>query len=112
LSLDDRLTARAVTSLLLLSWRDSDLRNVLWNALPVAGVSGTLQHRLLDGPAHGVVRAKTGTTDLASALSGYASNRYAFSILQNGEPVSFYYARMAQDRVAQALARVAAATSG
>ena len=112
LSLDDRLTARAVTSLLLLSWRDSDLRNVLWNALPVAGVSGTLQHRLLDGPAHGAVRAKTGTTDLASALSGYASDRYAFSILQNGEPVSFYYARMAQDRVAQALARVAAATTG
>jgi serine-type D-Ala-D-Ala carboxypeptidase/endopeptidase (penicillin-binding protein 4) len=112
LSLDDRLTARAVTSLLLLSWRDPDLRNVLWNALPVAGVSGTLQHRLLDGPAHGAVRAKTGTTDLASALSGYASDRYAFSILQNGEPVSFYYARMAQDRVAQALARVAAATSG
>jgi serine-type D-Ala-D-Ala carboxypeptidase/endopeptidase (penicillin-binding protein 4) len=112
LSLDDRLTARAVTSLLLLSWRDPDLRNVLWNALPVAGVSGTLQHRLLDGPAHGVVRAKTGTTDLASALSGYASDRYAFSILQNGEPVSFYYARLAQDRVAQALARVAAATSG
>ncbi len=112
LSLDDRLTARAVTSLLLLSWRDPDLRNVLWAALPVAGVSGTLQNRLLDGPAHGVVRAKTGTTDLASALSGYASDRYAFSILQNGEPVSFYYARMAQDRVAQALARVAAATSG
>jgi D-alanyl-D-alanine carboxypeptidase/D-alanyl-D-alanine-endopeptidase (penicillin-binding protein 4) len=112
LSLDDRLTARAVTSLLLLSWRDPDLRNVLWNALPVAGVSGTLQHRLLDGPAHGAVRAKTGTTDLASALSGYASDRFAFSILQNGEPVSFYYARLAQDRVAQALARVAGATAG
>ena len=112
LSLDDRLTARAVASLLLLSWRDPDLHDVLWNALPVAGESGTLQHRLLDGPAHGAVRAKTGTTDLASALSGYASDRYAFSILQNGEPVSFYYARLAQDRVAQALARVAAATSG
>jgi serine-type D-Ala-D-Ala carboxypeptidase/endopeptidase (penicillin-binding protein 4) len=112
LSLDDRLTARAVTSLLLLSWRDPDLRNVLWNALPVAGVSGTLQNRLLDGPAHGAVRAKTGTTDLASALSGYASDRFAFSILQNGEPVSFYYARLAQDRVAQALARVAASTAG
>ena len=60
---------------------------MLWNALPVAGVSGTLQHRLLDGPAHGAVRAKTGTTDVASALSGYAGDRFAFSILQNGEPV-------------------------
>lgn len=111
LSQDDRLTARAVASLLLLGWRDLDMHNVLWNALPIAGESGTLQHRLLDGPAHGAVRAKTGTTDLASALSGYASDRFAFSILQNGEPVSFYYARLAQDRVAQALARVAAATS-
>ena len=107
LSLDDRLTANAVASLLLLSWRDPDMRAVLWDALPVAGVSGTLQHRLLTGPAHGAVRAKTGTTDLASALSGYAGDRFAFSILQNGEPISFYWARLAQDRVAQALARVA-----
>jgi D-alanyl-D-alanine carboxypeptidase/D-alanyl-D-alanine-endopeptidase (penicillin-binding protein 4) len=107
LSLDDRLTANAVASLLLLSWRNLDMRSVLWDALPVAGVSGTLQNRLLTGPAHGAVRAKTGTTDLASALSGYAGDRYAFSILQNGEPISFYWARLAQDRVAQALARVA-----
>jgi serine-type D-Ala-D-Ala carboxypeptidase/endopeptidase (penicillin-binding protein 4) len=107
LSVDDRLTAGAVASLLLESWRDLDMRSVLWNALPVAGVSGTLQNRLLTGPAHGAVRAKTGTTDLSSALSGYAGDRFAFSILQNGEPISFYWARFAQDRVAQALARVA-----
>ena len=107
LSLDDRLTASAVGSLLLQSWRDPDMRAVIWDALPLAGVSGTLQNRLLTGPAHAYVRAKTGTTDQASALSGYAGDRFAFSILQNGAPVSFYWARLAQDRVATALSRVA-----
>jgi D-alanyl-D-alanine carboxypeptidase/D-alanyl-D-alanine-endopeptidase (penicillin-binding protein 4) len=107
LSLDDRLTAGAVGSLLLQSWRDPDMRAVLWNALPLAGVSGTLQNRMLTGPAHAYVRAKTGTTDQASALSGYAGDRFAFSVLQNGAPVSFYWARLAQDRLATALSRVA-----
>jgi serine-type D-Ala-D-Ala carboxypeptidase/endopeptidase (penicillin-binding protein 4) len=107
LSLDDRLTAAAVGSLLLQSWRNPDMRAVLWNALPLAGVSGTLQNRMLTGPAHAYVRAKTGTTDQASALSGYAGDRFAFSILQNGAPVSFYWARLAQDRLATALSRVA-----
>ena len=107
LSLDDRLTAGAVGLLLLQSWRNPDMRAVLWNALPLAGVSGTLQNRMLTGPAHAYVRAKTGTTDQASALSGYAGDRFAFSILQNGAPVSFYWARLAQDRLATALSRVA-----
>ncbi len=107
LSLDDRLTAGAVGSLLLQSWRNPDMRAVLWNALPLAGVSGTLQNRMLTGPAHAYVRAKTGTTDQASALSGYAGDRFAFSILQNGAPISFYWARLAQDRLATALSRVA-----
>jgi D-alanyl-D-alanine carboxypeptidase len=50
------------------------------------------------------VRAKTGTTSRASALSGYVRDRYAFAVLQNGQPVSTYWARTAQDRFAQALA--------
>ena len=38
------------------------------------------------GPARGVVRAKTGTTNLASALAGYAGSGYVFAILMNGNP--------------------------
>ena len=56
------------------------------------------------GPAAGVVRAKTGTTDNASALSGFVGDRYVFSVLQNGSPVSSYWARRAQDRFATILA--------
>jgi D-alanyl-D-alanine carboxypeptidase/D-alanyl-D-alanine-endopeptidase (penicillin-binding protein 4) len=104
LSLDDRLTARAVAALLLAVWRDAQLRPVVWAALPVAGENGTLKGRMRHRPARGAVRAKTGTTDQASALSGYAGRRFAFAVLQNGSPVSWGWARTAQDRFATLLA--------
>jgi D-alanyl-D-alanine carboxypeptidase/D-alanyl-D-alanine-endopeptidase (penicillin-binding protein 4) len=104
LSLDDRLTARALAALLLVIWRDPQLRPVVWEALPVAGVNGTLKHRMRRRPARGAVRAKTGTTDQASALSGYAGRRFAFAVLENGSPVSWAWARTAQDRFATLLA--------
>ena len=89
LSLDDRLTARA----LVVAARRSpgttpSCGPPFWRALPVAGENGTLEHRMERAPARGVVRAKTGTTNRASALSGYVGDRYAFAILQNGFPVS------------------------
>jgi serine-type D-Ala-D-Ala carboxypeptidase/endopeptidase (penicillin-binding protein 4) len=104
LSLDDRLTARALGVLLTVVWRDAGLRAAFWRALPVAGVSGTLHDRMRKAPARGSVRAKTGTTDRASALSGYVGSRYAFAVLQNGTPVEPSPARKAQDRFATALA--------
>ena len=104
LSADDRLTARAVGLLLTVVWRDPKLRASFWRALPVAGVSGTLHDRMRKAPARGSVRAKTGTTDRASALSGYVGNRYAFAVLQNGTPVAALPARKAQDRFATVLA--------
>jgi len=52
------------------------------------------------------VRAKTGTTNEASALSGYVRDRFAFVVVQNGSPVAEIAARKAQDRFATALARV------
>jgi D-alanyl-D-alanine carboxypeptidase len=55
-------------------------------------------------PARGNVLAKTGTTAEASALSGFVRDRYAFAVLQNGHPVSYWWARVAQDRFAQVLA--------
>jgi D-alanyl-D-alanine carboxypeptidase/D-alanyl-D-alanine-endopeptidase (penicillin-binding protein 4) len=104
LSLADRLTARALTMLLAFAWNDPDLHHSLWAALPVAGVNGTLEDRMKSLPARGSVRAKTGTTSRASALSGYVGDRYVFAVLQNGWPVSARSARAAQDRFASALA--------
>jgi D-alanyl-D-alanine carboxypeptidase/D-alanyl-D-alanine-endopeptidase (penicillin-binding protein 4) len=104
LSLLDRLTANALTALLRAAWSTPDVWPILRAALPVAGVNGTLQDRMRTGPAHGTVLAKTGTTSEASALSGFVRGRYVFSILQNGNPVSSWWARLAQDRFAQVLA--------
>jgi D-alanyl-D-alanine carboxypeptidase/D-alanyl-D-alanine-endopeptidase (penicillin-binding protein 4) len=104
LSLLDRLTANALGSLLEIAWANPAVRPALLAALPVAGVNGTLQHRLSKPPARGRVLAKTGTTDDASSLSGYVSDRYAFAVVQNGHPLSYWWARRAQDRFAQILA--------
>lgn len=104
LSEEDRVTARAITALLLAAWRSPQLRTPFFGALAVAGVSGTLKDRLDRRPTLGAVHAKTGTTDLASALSGYVKRLYAFSVVQNGYPVSWWATRKAQDRFATALA--------
>jgi D-alanyl-D-alanine carboxypeptidase/D-alanyl-D-alanine-endopeptidase (penicillin-binding protein 4) len=100
----DRLTARSLAALLRAAWADPVVRPYLLAALPVAGISGTLSDRMRRPPARGNVQAKTGTTSLASALSGYVKRRYVFSVLQNGRPVSTYWARRAQDRFATVLA--------
>lgn len=104
LSLLDRLTPAALAALLTTMWNDPEVRLELLSSLPVAGRSGTLEDRMRRGAATGVVRAKTGTTSNASALSGFAGDRYVFSILQNGWPIDFSWARVAQDRFATVLA--------
>ena len=100
----DRLTATAVVALLEAGLADPDVRDAFLQSLAVAGVDGTLEDRLKSRPARGQVIAKTGTTSTASALSGFVRDRYAFAILQNGRPIATYWARIAQDRFATALA--------
>ena len=99
-----RLTPAALAKLLTVVWSDPSLRQPFLASLAIAGRNGTLEHRLRRRPALGNVRAKTGTTNSASALSGYVRNRYAFVILQNGNPVSSTQARAAQDRFVTLLA--------
>lgn len=61
------------------TWRDS---------LPIGGVDGTLQNRFKNTAAAGNARAKTGTIDQVSGLSGYvttaAGEPLVFSIIVNG----------------------------
>jgi serine-type D-Ala-D-Ala carboxypeptidase/endopeptidase (penicillin-binding protein 4) len=101
----DRLTANAVAAILRAAWNDPAVRPAFVAALPVAGVSGTLEDRLRTPATRGRVLAKTGTTSDASALSGYVSTRFVFTVLQNGHPLQYWWARRAQDRFVQVLAR-------
>jgi D-alanyl-D-alanine carboxypeptidase/D-alanyl-D-alanine-endopeptidase (penicillin-binding protein 4) len=100
----DRLTATSVVALLEAGLAARDLRDAFLQSLAVAGVDGTLEDRMEKRPARGRVIAKTGTTSMASALSGFVRDRYVFAVLQNGRPISAYWARLAQDRFATALA--------
>lgn len=107
LSRIDRWTAAGLAGVLRRMWLDPDLRPYVMSSLPVAGASGTLLYRMRDSPARGFVRAKTGTTDNASSLSGFVGDRYAFSIVENGSPVKLKAAIRTQDAFAAVLARAA-----
>ena len=100
----DRLTANALAATLKAAWADPTVKSAFVAALPVAGVNGTMEDRLRKPPARGRVLAKTGTTSDASALSGYVSTRFVFTVLQNGHPLSYWWARRAQDRFVEVLA--------
>jgi D-alanyl-D-alanine carboxypeptidase/D-alanyl-D-alanine-endopeptidase (penicillin-binding protein 4) len=107
LSLVDRWTPAGLATLLRTMWLNPDLQPYVVPSLPLAGVTGTLEHRMRTGPARGHVRAKTGTTANSSALSGFVGDRYVFSIVENGRPVKTFYAEQSQNHFAQVLARAA-----
>jgi D-alanyl-D-alanine carboxypeptidase/D-alanyl-D-alanine-endopeptidase (penicillin-binding protein 4) len=100
----DRITADALVGILQAAWEDVEVRADFLASLPVAGLTGTLSERLRAPPARGNVIAKTGTTFAASTLAGYVRKRFAFAVLNNGRPVSPYWARRAQDRFVAVLA--------
>lgn len=62
--------------------------HLLLKALPIAGIDGTLKHRMHHTPAKGRIYAKTGTLFGVSSLSGYAFTReghtLCFSIINQG----------------------------
>jgi D-alanyl-D-alanine carboxypeptidase/D-alanyl-D-alanine-endopeptidase (penicillin-binding protein 4) len=84
--------------------------NAFLNAMPVAGVDGTLRRRMKGTPAEGNVRAKTGTLRWVNALSGYvtsaARERFVFSLMLNRNVASpGRSGRMELDDIALMLAR-------
>ena len=113
LSLDDRLTARALASLLV-----GRLEQPRAAAAVLGGAAGrrrsTARSRtgMERAPARGVVRAKTGTTNRASALSGYVARPLRLRRSSRTAPrCSTWAARKAQDRFATALARAQRSSS-
>jgi D-alanyl-D-alanine carboxypeptidase/D-alanyl-D-alanine-endopeptidase (penicillin-binding protein 4) len=105
LSRRDRVTPDALVAILRAGAGDPSVSAAFIASLSVAGISGTLEHRLDRRVTRGRVIAKTGTTNVASALAGFVRRRYVFAILQNGNPVPWWTARAAQDRFVTVLAR-------
>jgi D-alanyl-D-alanine carboxypeptidase/D-alanyl-D-alanine-endopeptidase (penicillin-binding protein 4) len=105
LSRRDRLTVDALLGILRAAADDPSIRGAFVTSLSVAGISGTLEHRLERRPTRGKVIGKTGTTNVASSLAGFVRRRYVFAILQNGFPVPYWTARAAQDRFVTILTR-------
>lgn len=87
---------------------DSALSSALYTALPVAGIDGTLQHRMKSGRAFRNVHAKTGSVTGVSSLVGYVDrkstgHRLAFAIInQNVRNVA--EARAFQNQLCELLA--------
>ncbi|PKS13163.1 hypothetical protein jhhlp_000506 [Lomentospora prolificans] len=102
------VTARFINDLLIHNKNTfSEAEWSAWfDALPIAGVDGTLASRLVGTPAAGHIHAKTGSLSGVSSLSGYLDaadgTEYVFSILMNGF-TSTTEARQAQDDIALAL---------
>lgn len=77
------------------------------SSMPVAGRSGTLMKRMRGTIAQDSCQAKTGTLSNVSALGGYCrsanGHEIAFAFMFNS--VSTYYAKAAEDRLTQLVAR-------
>jgi len=60
---------------------------VFYNALPIAGVDGTIRNRMKGTPAENNLHAKTGSIEFVRSLSGYVDDadgdRLIFSFLSN-----------------------------
>ncbi len=106
LSRAERGRPRALVQLLRRAWAVGEPRHFV-DSLPVAGVDGTLAHRLQGGAAAGQAYLKTGTLLDARALAGYVRARsgrvHAVAVLVNHPEAG--RATGAIDAVIEALAR-------
>ena len=107
LSRHDLLTPETIVRVLDRIQRDTAFA-VYYNAMPIAGVDGTLKDRMKGTPAEGNVHAKTGSISAARSLSGYVTSadgeRLIFSILANNWTTPTADVTAVGDQIAAALA--------
>lgn len=70
----DRIAPRTLATILQADW-NAPYRDVLLDALPVAGVRGTLAESFIGTPAEGRVFAKTGSLSHVRTLAGFVQPR-------------------------------------
>jgi D-alanyl-D-alanine carboxypeptidase/D-alanyl-D-alanine-endopeptidase (penicillin-binding protein 4) len=85
------LVTPAMLTQLLRYARTQPWANQFVDTLPLSGTDGTLEHRFLNTPSAGRVRAKTGSLTEVTALSGYATTldgeELVLSVLVNAEKI-------------------------
>ena len=110
LSRNDMVTAEATLTLLTYMNRHAYAK-VFREALPIAGVDGTLRNRMKGTPAENNVKAKTGSLSSAASLSGYvttaAGENLVFSIMVNNYPEDTEVRAICIDPIAVLLASFA-----
>lgn len=102
----NRLSAEQIVTVLRAALRDFRIASEFQASLALAGADGTVAHRMGGTAAERFVRAKTGTLQGTSCLSGYAASpgqpALVFSILMNDLKAPAE-GRKAQDRAAAIL---------
>lgn len=82
------VTGNLFMRLLKIMYDDLKVFDMFYNQLPIAGYDGTLRNRMIGTEADRNVRAKTGSLNSVSALSGYTVSRdnelLMFYIVNNG----------------------------
>ena len=108
LSLYNYVSPELLVRLLQYAYTNEPIRSYLLPSLPIAGIDGTLERRMLKTPAQGNVRAKTGTVEGVSSLSGYCTSPeghiLVFSIINQGVRQTST-GRTFQDKVCETLCK-------
>jgi D-alanyl-D-alanine carboxypeptidase/D-alanyl-D-alanine-endopeptidase (penicillin-binding protein 4) len=107
LSRYDYISPRATVRVLDAMRRSPHFR-AYYDAMPIAGVDGTIRNRMKGTPAERNVHAKTGSVAMARSLSGYVTTAdgkmLIFSFLANNWTVNIRAVERVQDAIATQLA--------
>lgn len=107
-SLYNYVSPRLMLEYLKYAYYHADIFQPFYDSLPIAGVDGTLEHRMKKTKAYRKVHAKTGSVTGVSSLAGYAKaangHQLAFVII-NQNVMKLRKARDFQDKVCHILCR-------
>ena len=111
LSKENKISVRTVAQLLLHIKEDPEFK-VIYEGLPVAGISGTLKSRFVtDSPnAVGLVRAKTGWINGTVSLAGFVTvgdSQYVFTVIADHVKQTEYSRQLARETIDKMLGTIA-----
>ncbi len=116
LSRKNRFTAKAMTDLLAAMYPRFDTGPDFLASLRVMGAYGVLSNRLSNSPAHGQIRAKTGSLSGVSTLAGYVASHtgqlFAYALFENQNQCGYTGADRIEDRIITAIHNYGGTSAG